>query len=208
MDDKLKESISALMDDEANELEVQRLLSKSDSKQVLDTWKRYHAARDVMSGMTNRVVEIDVASKVAAAIRGEEQEHVEVSRVGERASIGKEAIQTSSNSPNSQVSPGVSGVKEGGQSKQYWAFGGAVAACLVVAFGFTRWGEDGLRGGTQLVTVDDALNVNQLVVNELDESQVRSFNQYLLRHSELSTVTVASGVAPLVRVASVNSVGI
>jgi len=208
MDDKLKESISALMDDEANELEVQRLLSKSDSKQVLDTWKRYHAARDVMSGMSNRMVEIDVASRVAAAIRGEEQESAEAIHSGERTPLDRVAIQTGSTSPNSSLTPGVDVVKEGAQSKQFWAFGGAIAACLVVAFGFTRWGEDGLRGGTQLATVNDASNVNQLVVNQLDESQVRSFNQYLLRHSELSAVTVASGVAPLVRVASVNSVGI
>ncbi len=42
MDDKLRESISALMDDEANELEAQRVLSKAGSVELSDTSMRYH----------------------------------------------------------------------------------------------------------------------------------------------------------------------
>ncbi len=208
MDDKMKESISALMDDEANELEVQRLLSKSDSKQLLDTWKRYHTARDLMSGMSSRMVEVDVASRVASAIRGEEQDAPEVSLSGKSPRRDSQVRQNNLSIQHGEASSNAFEVQRASGSNRFWAFGGAIAACLVVAFGFTRLGEDGVRGGAQFAALNGASDSNQLVMNDLDESQVRSFNQYLLRHSELSTVTVASGVAPLVRVASVNSVGI
>ncbi|KZZ79289.1 hypothetical protein A3767_11315 [Oleiphilus sp. HI0133] len=199
MDDKMKESISALMDDEANEIEIQRLLSKSDSKDLLDTWKRYHNARDVMAGMPGRSVDVDIAANVAAAIRGESQVYSAVEQpkpsLTLASSVGVEQAEneTSSNPVN-----------------KAWKFGGAIAACLVVAFGFSDLGGRGVPSETAQLAVSggDPSAENQLVMNDLDESQISSFNQYLLRHSELSTVTVASGVAPLIRVASVNSVGI
>lgn len=191
----MKESISALMDDEANELEVQRLLSRSDSEQLLETWKRYHSARDLLSGMRGQMVEVDVASRVASAIRGEAQDYTgdeQPKPESHKAALEAEAVES---------------VGEVGSSRA-WKFGGAIAACLVVAFGFSGFGGNGLTGSGELASGVETADSNQLVMNELDESQVSSFNQYLLRHSELSTVTVASGVAPLIRVASVNSVGI
>ena len=195
----MKESISALMDDEANEIEIQRLLSKSDSKDLLDTWKRYHNARDVMAGMSGRSAEVDISSKVAAAIRGEAQAYS-----GDEQP--KPAVTPEAAGMAEAVNPSAGSVATG----KSWMFGGAIAACLVVAFGFSGLGDPVTPDETApLAALDgEVVDENQLVMNDLDESQISSFNQYLLRHSELSTVTVASGVAPLIRVASVNSVGI
>lgn len=199
VDDKMKESISALMDDEANEIEMQRLLSKSDSTDMLDTWKRYHHARDVMAGMSARSSNVDVSSKVAAAIRGEAQ-----------ASSAFEQPKPSLTLASVDGAEKANENADSTASSKAWKFGGAIAACFVVAFGFSDFGGRGVPGETAQLAVTDsgAAAENQLVMNDLDESQISSFNQYLLRHSELSTVTVASGVAPLIRVASVNSVGI
>ncbi len=195
----MKESISALMDDEANEIEIQRLLSKSDSKDLLDTWKRYHNARDVMSGMAGRSADVDISSKVAAAIRGEAQSYSSDEQPKPAVTlVSKDVIE------NANAKAGTT------SASKMWKFGGAIAACLVVAFGFSGLGERGVSDEAAQIAAagDETIAENQLVMNDLDESQVSSFNQYLLRHSELSTVTVASGVAPLIRVASVNSVGI
>lgn len=197
VDDKMKESISALMDDEANEIEIQRLLSKSDSKDLLDTWKRYHNARDVMSGMSGRTVDVNISSKVAAAIRGEAQVYT-----------GDEQPKPSAQASAVNVVSAVISEGDSVSSNRAWKFGGAIAACLVVVLGYNNFGGLASHDSAQSASSDVVLEANQLVMNDLNESQVSSFNQYLLRHSELSTVTVASGVAPLIRVASVNSVGI
>lgn len=199
MDDKMKESISALMDDEANEIEIQRLLSKSDSRDLLDTWKRYHKARDVMAGMSGCAAEVDISSKVAAAIRGEAQAYSGDEQPKPTVTLVAADVIEKANAKAGATS-----------ASKTWKFGGAIAACLVVAFGFSGLGERSVSDeAAQLAAAgDETITENQLVMNDLDESQLSSFNQYLLRHSELSTVTVASGVAPLIRVASVNSVGI
>lgn len=212
MDDKLRESISALMDDEANELEAQRVLSKAGSVELSDTWKRYHKVRDLMSGMSKLpassinegALQIDVSANVAAAIRGQalpdEQDNARSSKAS-NGSIGTGLSEKTLPEVGSLV------VDTDSDSLSSWMkFGGAIAACLVVAVGVSLNTNNsiGAHSGAELAQVSD----EQPVVNELDEGQVHSFNKYLLRHSELSALKVSSGMAPLIRVASVNSVGI
>ncbi|WP_336367121.1 sigma-E factor negative regulatory protein [Marinobacter sp. C2H3] len=48
MDDRLRETLSAMMDDEADELSVRRLLSHPDQHQVQEQWRRWQQIRDVM----------------------------------------------------------------------------------------------------------------------------------------------------------------
>ena len=73
MSDKLRESLSALMDDEANELEVHRLLSQlGDDAELRATWIRYNAARSVMSGQTVSQLDVDISARVSAAIAEED----------------------------------------------------------------------------------------------------------------------------------------
>ena len=51
MNEKMRESLSALMDDEANELELERVLSQlKDEPRVRETWLRYSQARNAMHG--------------------------------------------------------------------------------------------------------------------------------------------------------------
>ena len=64
MDERLKESISALMDDEANELEVQRVLARLDDE-VLDTWQGYHSIRDGIENAGRDLPTIDIRQSLA-----------------------------------------------------------------------------------------------------------------------------------------------
>lgn len=64
MDDRLKESLSALVDDEANELEIQRVLSNLDDDAV-DTWERYHGIRDAVNGYGRELPKIDIRQSLA-----------------------------------------------------------------------------------------------------------------------------------------------
>jgi len=71
MDDRLKESISALMDDEANELELQRVLAHAAKEELLDTWKNYHCVKSVLKHEHGDFIAIDISRSVAQAIEHE-----------------------------------------------------------------------------------------------------------------------------------------
>ncbi|MDM3869830.1 RseA family anti-sigma factor [Porticoccus sp. W117] len=70
-DNRLRESLSALMDDSADELELQRVLkAAADDDELRNTWERYQLAR---SALRNDVPArtMDLSASVAAAIDSE-----------------------------------------------------------------------------------------------------------------------------------------
>lgn len=69
--DKELESLSALMDNEADDLEVRRLLkSCADNPALLATWERYHLAQSVLHGNA-RPVSSTLSARIAAQIASE-----------------------------------------------------------------------------------------------------------------------------------------
>lgn len=48
MDDRLRETLSAMMDDQADELAVRRVLSHQDQQAVRDQWQRWQRIRDTI----------------------------------------------------------------------------------------------------------------------------------------------------------------
>ncbi|WP_197484113.1 sigma-E factor negative regulatory protein [Halioglobus sp. HI00S01] len=73
MSDKMRESLSALMDDEANELELQRVLKQiEDDGELRQTWLRYHATRSVMTGQGVGDLKLDISARVRTAINESE----------------------------------------------------------------------------------------------------------------------------------------
>jgi sigma-E factor negative regulatory protein RseA len=73
----LAESLSALVDNQASELELQRILKASESDaEVSATWSRYQVAGAVMRGDMPAFAISDFASRVSAAIEAEEAHRV------------------------------------------------------------------------------------------------------------------------------------
>jgi sigma-E factor negative regulatory protein RseA len=69
----LAESLSALMDNQASELEIQRLLKALDSDPELkSTWSRYQIASASLKGDLPVMASSDFASRISAAIDAEE----------------------------------------------------------------------------------------------------------------------------------------
>ncbi len=66
----LQESLSAVMDNEADELELRRVLSASEGADVRESWARYQVAR---AAMHNELLlpQMDIAAAVSAAIAAE-----------------------------------------------------------------------------------------------------------------------------------------
>ena len=72
MSEMMRESLSALMDDEANELEMERVLSRiAGDPDLRQAWTRYNMVRAVTAGQPPARPELDVSARVREAIRGE-----------------------------------------------------------------------------------------------------------------------------------------
>ena len=75
MSERLRESLSALMDDEANELELDRLLLQiGDDAELRQTWIRYSRLRGALSGQAQSTARLDISARVRAAIDGNVEE--------------------------------------------------------------------------------------------------------------------------------------
>ncbi|MEH6469819.1 MAG: MucB/RseB C-terminal domain-containing protein [Halopseudomonas sp.] len=67
MNDSIKQSMSALMDDEAGELELRRALKELDSE-TSSAWTRYHIARSALKGDAPSQPQIDISDRVMAEL--------------------------------------------------------------------------------------------------------------------------------------------
>jgi sigma-E factor negative regulatory protein RseA len=70
MNEALRESLSAVMDGEGDDLALRRLLARSDDAQVRATWSRYHLARDALQGQAT-MVSMDISAAVREAVDAE-----------------------------------------------------------------------------------------------------------------------------------------
>ena len=69
MSEKLRESLSAVLDGEANELELERVLSQMDDESDLrQTWMRYSAVRSVNTEGISPDMAMDISKGVRRAI--------------------------------------------------------------------------------------------------------------------------------------------
>lgn len=89
----LQESLSAVMDNEADELELRRVLGASDDAEMRATWSRYQVARAVMH-KDLLVPQLDIAAAVSAALADDATPAAEQKKVvrGPWRSLGRVAV--------------------------------------------------------------------------------------------------------------------
>lgn len=75
MNERLKESLSALLDGEVNELELQRILAHDNRQEVSAYWQRYHEVREWIQKDSSLRVKIDIRSAVMEVISKDEPPH-------------------------------------------------------------------------------------------------------------------------------------
>jgi sigma-E factor negative regulatory protein RseA len=68
LSDRVRESVSALFDGEADELELRRLLTNEPSEIVQVAWRDYQLQRDALQGLDMRFAGLDISARVQAAI--------------------------------------------------------------------------------------------------------------------------------------------
>lgn len=197
MTDHLKQSISALLDEEVSEIEVHRLLREFESDETLKhTWVRYQQIRAVSQGHhhLSESQHLDLHSRISAAL--DEEEHHDWQ-------------------------------SESRPSWQKNTAGLAVAASLVMAvFVGVNLQQQGTSPASDLVATSEpapvvdvqpvsteaqpadgivAFNEDDMQLKELNTQELQRLREYLMRHdrssqlnqmSETQTVTFPAGQAP------------
>jgi len=79
MSDSLRESISALVDDEAQELELHRVLASMDSDEELrQIWRRYQTASFTIKRQMDCRFDLDISERVSSALADEPAVEMEI----------------------------------------------------------------------------------------------------------------------------------
>jgi sigma-E factor negative regulatory protein RseA len=75
MNDRMYESLSALMDNEANDLELERVLVRLASDAGLrQAWMRYNLTRHAVHGHSVAYVDLDISARVQSALAGSQMD--------------------------------------------------------------------------------------------------------------------------------------
>jgi len=202
-DQTILEPLSALMDNEASELELHRILKQSeDDPAVKETWSRYQMAASAMRNETPEVKSIDLSASISAAIGGEATYKPKrgflhsVGRFAIAASVAGAVIvsvQTSNfsaNSPevanNSPVQPSIS-LPAGYKAPE-------LSARTVSVDPSANARSKRETRNILLVPYQKSAPVNDRKIH-------RQLNQYILEHSEHAALNSGRGMMPFARVA-------
>lgn len=184
MDDRLRETLSAMMDDEADELSVRRLLSHDSQGEVRAQWQRWQDVRDLMHDGHSPAHGMDVSVAVRELLDGR-------------------------GSATARRDPAVQDRKAG---RWHWPAAAMVAMALLVGFGAGAGWDSSGAGPVQPLTaaapersVQDQ-PIREIALQGLDEEQWEYMSRYLLEHAQHNSVGAGRGAVGYARLVSANGV--
>jgi len=206
--ERLDQSLSALMDGEATDMELHRLLKEvSQGSELRDKWKRYHMVSSALKGDA-AITPIDYSAAISAAI-DEESSHRQSVLAGFVGSAGRFAIAASValvavlgvqqlNSPLDSVAPvsefaGIEQVDEEnvGPAIQFPSGFQPIINARTVSAG-------GNNKSSQFVT--PVIEVRQQAERNYSEAQLRAYmNDVMARHSNHAALNSNQGMLPFAR---------
>ncbi|MDX1754473.1 MAG: sigma-E factor negative regulatory protein [Marinobacter sp.] len=188
MDDRLKETLSAMLDDQADELSVRRVLSHTEQQQVRSQWQRWHQLRELLHEGQGRVEPIDVSHRVRQSLAG----------TGLTVDL-----------PQPEPEP-----RE--PTNWHWPAVAMVMAGLLVGFGMgTGWdiqqaespvlAREARLGPAETAGATSAEVMPEIALQGLDEQQWEHLSRYLLEHAQHNSVAAGRGAVGYARLASVST---
>ena len=200
--DRLGESISALIDGEADDLELRRLLANADTEIVRSTWRDYLLQRDMLAGGDMTFAHLDISQRVQAAIA---DEALPVVAMGSRwwrplASVAVAAsvatvvvIGARSFNANSDSAAVAQTQPSFTSNRNYPSISPAVNAQVAGNVPVSAQFNDLIpANGVQPVALDP------------DQLAQQRLQQYLLRHSERAALNNGQGVINFAKVSQLN----
>jgi len=202
MSEQLKESLSAVMDGEADEFEIRRVLNEAaEDSELRGVWERYHLVRSVMRGE---------GRKLGKGTLGREF----------WAQIDAEVTTTSSEVVPIEVEP------EPSRSTPRWAWvqrvagigvAAGVAAAVVIVFGGRSSGDADVAVQSPQVAQVQQSDVQTMPVALVDQdgqpvddvypsaSDIQRAQAYMLHHAHQVALTNQTRTVPFVKVAAFQS---
>ena len=177
MDDRLRETLSAMMDDEADELSVRRLLSHDAQDDVRTQLQRWQQVRDLMQRGHSPVDSVDVSDGVRSVIEGQERVH---------ASQLEEC---------------------GAARWQWPAVAMMSVALLVGFGAGSSWNSTPSDGLAPPAQASSDTQVPELVMQGMSDEQRRQLSRYLLQHAQHNSVGAGHGSMGYARAVSVSGTG-
>lgn len=185
MDERLRETLSAMMDDEADELSVRRLLSHERQDEVRAQWQRWQDVRDLMHDGHSPAHGMDVSVAVRELLDGRGYSSARLETAGR-------------------------GVKN---RRWHWSAAAMVAMALVVGFGAGAGWDSPDPGSVQSVAAaasalpEQEQPVREVALQGLDEEQWEYMSRYLLEHAQHNSVGAGRGAVGYARLVSANGSG-
>lgn len=196
MSEHTASTLSALMDDEASELDLRRSLKElADDPSQQARWKRYQAARAVMQAQPTELLQLDISSAVSAAIAEEETHQAPAQPKGLLRPFAGFAVAASVAAAVFLAGPLLqnnAAVNEAMPVAQQ-AFEPAKQSALPV-----------VGGGAQLASQGSTASVAPMTVEERKQMQLRraKLNAYMSIYAQQAALNSNSGMLPLARHAS------
>jgi sigma-E factor negative regulatory protein RseA len=214
MSDKINEAISALVDNEASELEVHRAINQlKDSAEHREQWRRYHLVGAVLndSHMANDTKDINLVGSISAQIDAEDAldqitpTHVEAKNTDESTTSAVTDIHPTRNNWLSFFAGG--------------AVAASVALSVVLGFGVLEGEPLSSEGFANNGTIQSSGEFTSLqpvstqaiasTVNSVDQQTLganqRKLQQYLLEHANNPAFSNTQALTPFAQVASFES---
>lgn len=183
MDERLKETLSAMLDNEVDELSLRRLLTQADHDALLVQWRRWHVVQAGLRGLSPDLLQLDVTAGVRAQIEGEPKS------VMPTPSDAKAVVASSS-------------------SRASWPLGAIAASVFALVFGFgvgSQWEQQAdpqpLAAVSTPATQD--FNARPVALDGLTQDQLGQLSGYLLRHAQGANMLSGRGSLGFARAASV-----
>ena len=193
MDDRLRETLSAMMDDEADELSVRRLLSCSDQDKIRGQWQRWQHVHDLMHNHSVVAEPVSPSLNVSAGVWQRVDGHV--------------AATANAKTPSAW--------------SWHWPAVAMVTMALAVGFGAGSGWQSSAGAAPELAQVpaivssldattrmsNAAAPVNEVSLQGLDEQQWQQVQRYLLEHAQHNSVGAGRGAVGYARMVSADAGG-
>ncbi|SFR75010.1 sigma-E factor negative regulatory protein RseA [Marinobacter daqiaonensis] len=182
MDDRLRETLSAMMDDQADELAVRRVLSHDDQEAVRDQWRRWQRIRDVIHDAPSSHHGIDVGAAV-------------------RKNLDQAPVQTRTADEELRRR----------HAPWRWSAVAMIGLGVALGFGAgSGWDSITGAGSDTLVPIQAQVPpgqngvVPEVALQGLDERQWEQLSRYLLEHAQNNSVAAGQGAVGYARLTSVS----
>ena len=201
MSDKLRESISALVDGEANEMDLHRVLKASETDEnARQSWARFHAISTVIKNEERSLLQIDISAGVKSALADEKK--TVAGRVSEilkpMMSIAIAATVTVAILTGTQIYQVANG---GGNASlnEVATTENFNSSAPVIAGQFNNLAIPASISSDVYAKPNQAQLDKRAYADAVAEQRLQS---YMYRHVETSSISTGSGVMPFARVES------